>query len=154
MQSPGMNGAASEIAPVCLLLADSVFLSTCCFGTIGKGGKFCTKRRDSSSDTTCGTNSHVKKAVLQGGYIYYWDESSNIGYLPPFVVSCIKLANAIWDMRGENLGRVQIKELMEAAIKGDAINQTKLGAIKQRILNPFSRVSFTPRKKPRYSDNL
>jgi hypothetical protein len=42
---------------------------------------------------------------------------------------------------------------MEAASRGDAIDSVELGAIKQRILNPSSGVSFTPRKKPRYSDD-
>jgi hypothetical protein len=95
----------------------------------------------------------LRHQALQADYIYYWDESSNIGYLTPSVDSRIKLAGAIWEMRGEDLGRVQIKELMEAATRGGAIDVIELGAIKQRILNPSSGVSFTPRKKPLYSDD-
>ena len=82
-------------APVRLLLGDPLFLRTCCFGTVGKSGKFCTRLRDGSGDTTCGTRSHVKKAIVQEGYIYFWDEPMNIGYLTPTLDSRVKLADAI-----------------------------------------------------------
>jgi hypothetical protein len=111
----------NAIEPVCMLVANSAFLNDSCFGTIGKVGKFCTKLRDGSGDTTCGTQAHVKKAVLQEGYLYFWDASSNVGYCTPTLDSRLKLAGAIWGMRGEELGRVQVKELMEAVMQGDAI---------------------------------
>jgi hypothetical protein len=129
-----------------MLVANSAFLNDSCFGTIGKVGKFCTKLRDGSGDTTCGTRAHVKKAVLQEGYLYFWDASSNVGYCTPTLDSRLKLAGAIWGMRGEELGRVQVKELMEAVMQGDAITVAELEAIKARVLNPSSGVSFTPRK--------
>jgi hypothetical protein len=144
---------SKAFAPVCLLLADSVFLSDCCCGTIGKAGKFCTKRRDNSGDTTCGTRAHLKKATMEEGFIYFWDEPVNIGYLTPSVNSRVKLADVIWEMRGEELPRLQVKELMEAIINGDATSRAELEAIKERTVNPSSGVSFTPRKKPRYSDD-
>jgi hypothetical protein len=95
----------------------------------------------------------VKKASVQEGYIYFWDEPLNIGYLTPTLDSRIKLADAIWDMRGEELSRIQFKDLMEAVINGDAVTEAELAAIKKRVLNPASGVSYTPRKKPRYSED-
>jgi hypothetical protein len=149
----GPGTLRNAIAPVCMLVADSTFMNNSCFGTIGKAGKFCTKLRDDSGDTTCGTRAHVKKAVLQEGYIYFWDASSNIGYCTPTLDSRVKLAGAVWEMRGQELDRVQVKELMEAVTRGDAITVLELVAIKARVLNPSSGVSFTPRKKPRYSED-
>lgn len=142
---------SQAIAPVRLLLADSGFLSNSCCGVIGKSGKFCTRRRDDSGDTTCGIRAHVKKGEVAESHIYFWEETSNVAHLTPAMDSRIKLAEAIWDMRGEDLTRIQFVELMEAAITGDASSVTELAEIKTRVLDPTSKISFTPRKKPRYS---
>jgi hypothetical protein len=40
---------------------------------------------------------------------------------------------------------------MEAAITSDASSLSELAEIKIRVLEPTSKISFTPRKKPRYS---
>ena len=89
----------------------------------------------------------MKKATVQEEHIYFWDEGLNIGYLTPTIDIRAMLANNIWEMRGEELGRVQVKELMEAAIQGDAINVSELVAIKQRVLNPLSGGEFHPKEE-------
>jgi hypothetical protein len=67
---PGLSARVkAAIEPVCLLLADPAFLNDHCCGTIGKAGKLCTKHRDMTGDTTCGTKAHVKKATMQEGHI-------------------------------------------------------------------------------------
>jgi hypothetical protein len=134
-------------------LADEKFLSKYCCGIIGKSGEFCTHHRDGPGDTTCGTRSHVKKGAVEESHIYFWEETANVAHLTPAMDSRIKLAEAIWDMRGEDLSRIQFVELMEAAITGDASSLSELAEIKTRVLEPTSKISFTPRKKPRYSSD-
>jgi hypothetical protein len=97
--SVGENLSFSKaIAPVRLLLADVEFLSNFCCGIIGKSGKFCTRRRDASGDTTCGTKAHVKKSPVAESFIYFWEETTNVAHMTPAMDSRTKLAGAIWAM--------------------------------------------------------
>jgi hypothetical protein len=93
--------------------------------------------------------SHVKKADLKVDHIYFWEPQKNLGHTYPALDTRVALANAIWQMRGDELTRVQFKELIEAVIAGDA---AELAIVKSRTLDPGEGVSFTPTKKPRYSD--
>jgi hypothetical protein len=85
--------------------------------------------------------------------MYVWEETTNVAYLTPAIDSRVKLADEIWEMRSEELTRVQFSELMEAAISGDAQSADELSTIKTRVLDPGANVRFTPRKKPRYSSD-
>jgi hypothetical protein len=139
-------------SPVRLVWVDAAFVQSSCCGLIGKGGdKFCTKRRN-GDDTTCGTRSHAKKADLQMDFIYFWETAKNLGHVSPSLDSQVPLGNLVWDMRGEELTRLQFKELFEAVQAGDASDAAELATIKSKILDPSSGVGFTPRKKPRYSE--
>jgi hypothetical protein len=143
------------IAPVKLLWTNQSFVNTSCCGFIGtKGDKFCTRRRSGKAgDDTCGVRAHARKADTKLDFIYYWDTTKNAAYLLPALDSRELLASQIWEMRTKDITRVEFKALFQAVISGDAANETELKAIKIRIMNPTAGVSFTPRKKPRYSDD-
>ncbi len=81
---------------------------------IGKGSKFCTRRCVAEPGSTCGIRAHVKKAELKVEHIYFWDTDKNQGHLDPMMDVRAPHANAIWDMRWDNLTRIQFKELIEA----------------------------------------
>jgi hypothetical protein len=86
-------------------------------------------------------------------HIYFWDIARNHGHLDPALDAKSPHAEAIWDMRWEELSRIQFKELVEAVQGkgGEMIDESDLKVVKAKILNPSSGVSFTPRKKARYS---
>jgi hypothetical protein len=141
-----------DISPVRLVWVDEAFVQNSCCGLIGKGGdKFCTKRRN-GNDTHCGTRSHAKKADLRMEFIYFGETAKNLGHVSPSLDSQVPLGELVWDMRVENLTRLQFKKLFEAVQGGDASDAAELATIKSKILDPSSGVGFTPRKKPRYSE--
>lgn len=55
-------------------------------------------------------------------------------------------------MGGGGITQVQFKELIKAMMTGDASDVKDLNIVKSRILDPASGDSFTPCKKPQYSD--
>jgi hypothetical protein len=141
---PDSSKFGRAIALVRLIKADTKFISDYCCGVIGKSGKFCTRRRDGTGDTTCGTLVHIKKAPVADFHMYVWEETTNHTYLTPAMDSQVKWADEIWEMQGEEITRVQFSKLMEAAISGDATSADELSAIKTLVLNPGANVRFTP----------
>jgi hypothetical protein len=140
-------------AQVRLLWTNRSFIDASCCGLIGKAGeKFCTRRRV-GADLTCGIQAHARKADVKLEFIYFWETSKNVAFMVPSLDSRELLAAAVWEMRTEEITRVEFKALFQAVVDGDASNESELAVIKGRILSPSSGVGFTPRKKPRYSDS-
>jgi hypothetical protein len=150
----GEGGVVNEaFAPVKLLWTNAVFVNTSCCGLIGKGDKFCTRRRsETAADDTCGVRAHARKADVQLEFIYYWETTKNAAYFLPTLDSRELLATAIWEMRSDEITCVEFKALFQAVIDGNASNETELATIKACIMDPSAGVGFTPRKKPRYSE--
>jgi hypothetical protein len=116
-----------------------------------KGEKFCTKRKQGIGELdTCGTVSHTKKALIEVGHIHFWDHAKEQVYLVPSLAGTFSLASTIYGIRGEALTRVQFNELVGLVKSQGVTTEDELFDVKDRILAD-SGVSFTPRKKPRFS---
>jgi hypothetical protein len=147
------NSPLDNIAPTCLMVSDDESLNILCLGCVGtKGEKWCSKRKLGSGELdTCGTSSHAKKAVLDNGHLYFWDSVKNVGFQSPSLSMTHGLAVDVYGFRGETLTRLQVSELFDLVRTGAVVTFEELMAAKFRVLNPTEGVSFTPRKKPRFS---
>jgi hypothetical protein len=123
-----------------------------CLGCVGqKGEKFCTKRKQGTSEQdTCGTVSHTKKALVESEHIYFWDHVKDQGYMVPSLAGTFSLAASVYALRGEAVTRVQFNELVGLIKSQEVTTEDELLDVKDRVMAD-SGVSFTPRKKPRFS---
>jgi hypothetical protein len=137
----------------CMFVTGSEELDTTCMGCVGaKGEKFCSKKKIGRGELdTCGVNAHSKKAIFKSGSIYFVDGDKNHGFMTPTLSIDYDLSDNIWSMRLEQLTRVQFQELVTLVQTLDVTTVEELDDAKKRILNPSKGVSFTPRKKPRFS---
>jgi hypothetical protein len=151
----GHEGTAQEVGiqPICMFLTSDSNVLLHCMGCVGqKGEKFCTKRRNGSGEQdTCGVQSHTKKAIFDTDHVYYWDEGKHQGYVEPPLSMTYELAPALYDMRGEEMTRVEFKELVGLITTRKVTASAELFEVKERLTKPVA-VSFTPRKKPRFSE--
>jgi hypothetical protein len=140
------------IEPVCMFLASESNVALSCMGCVGqKGEKFCTKRKNGSGELdTCGVQSHAKKAIFEANHIYFWDELKSQGYVEPPLSMTYTLAPALFEMRGDDMTRVQFNELVGLITRRQVTAPEELFDVKERLTKAVS-VSFTPRKKPRFS---
>ncbi len=74
-------------------------------GAAGKGGK----------------RAHSKKADLSEQFIHYWEAEKEVAHMYPALDVNLPLAGSIWNMRADDMTRVQLMELVEALAKGDAV---------------------------------
>jgi hypothetical protein len=103
---------------------------------------------------TCGVNAHAKKVILDPDHLYYWDSVKEQGFSTPGLNMTYLLAMGLFDLRGEPLTRVQFKELVDLLVNREVSTVEELLDAKDRVLNPARGVSFTTRKKPRFSSGL
>jgi hypothetical protein len=143
------------ISPVCMYVTGLENMKNACFGCVGaKGEKFCTKRKQATGElATCGVNAHSKKVLIDPNHIYYWDSSKDHGFQAPALNRSIPLADSILELKGEALTRVQFKELVDLVLDNEVGTAEELLSAKDRVMNPAQGVSFTPRKKPRFSSD-
>jgi hypothetical protein len=139
----------------CMFITVDENMNTTCLGCVGaKGEKFCTKPKLGSGELdTCGVNAHSKKAVTQPGTLYFVDGLKAQGFMTPALSTGFELASDVWDMRSEMLSRVQFQELVALVRSQEVTTSEELLEAKTRIQNPAKGVSFTPRKKPRFSND-
>jgi hypothetical protein len=139
-----------------MFLASDENSTSMCLGCVGSTGeKFCTKRKVGNGEQdTCGINAHGKKALLVPNNVYYWESGKDHGYLKPSLPIATTLAESVYDLRAEPLSRVHFKELVDLVQHGDVGSVEELIDSKDRIINPSRGVSFTPRKKPRFSNSF
>jgi hypothetical protein len=71
--------------------------------------------------------------------------------MTPTLSTGFDLSNDIWDMRLEDLMRVQFEELVALVCLQDVTASKELLDAKGRIQNPVKGGSFMPRKKHRFS---
>jgi hypothetical protein len=77
-----------------------------------------------------------------------------VAYCKPSLDMNYDLANcAVWGMKEELLTRVQFCKLVQLVTLQTVTLEEELLASKERVLNPSKGVSFTPRKKPRFSSD-
>jgi hypothetical protein len=102
---------------------------------------------------TCSINAHSKKVLSEPNHIYYWDSPKEHGFQTPALNRAIPLANSILDLKAEALTRIQFKKLVNLVLDNEVGSAEELLLAKDRVMNPASGVSFTPRKKPRFSSD-
>ena len=124
-----------------------------CLGCVGmKGEKFCTRRKtEHDAWMTCGTNAHGQKAQLDEDQIYFWDSLRNVGYLQDSLPTSFGLASSVYELRGADLTRVQFTKMVAMVKSREVEAPDELKAVLGRIANPAKGVTFTPRKKPKFS---
>jgi uncharacterized coiled-coil protein SlyX len=151
-----VNGPIQGSRSVCMFLSSEEYLNSACLGCVGlKGEKFCTKPKVGVGDLeTCGVNSHSKKMILDDDHIYYWDPEKDHGFVQPSLKMTYRLAIDLFDLKGEALTRIQFKELVELITNLEVTTVEELLDAKDRVVNPARGVSFTPRKKPRFSSGM
>lgn len=137
----------------CMFLTTPKKLQSTCLGCIGaKGEKVCTKKKTvPGKQGTCGVNSHTKKAIVKANHAFFQDDIRDIAYSKPSLDMNYDLASCVWEMKGEIITRVQFRELMQLITSQSVTTKEELLATKERVMNPAKGVSFTPRKKPRFS---
>jgi hypothetical protein len=92
--------------------------------------------------------------LIEPNHIYYWDSSKEHGFQAPALNRApIPLADSILDLKAEALTRIQFKELFKLVLDNEVGSAEELLAAKDRVMNPALGVSFTPRKKPRFSSD-
>jgi hypothetical protein len=140
------------IRPVCMFLTTLTNINDNCLGCVGtKGEKFCTKPKQGTGELdTCGTISHARKALVETDHIYFWDSIREHGYLEPAMDMTFSLSTALYDLRGAVLTRVQFNELIGLIKDQSVTTPDEFLEVKSRVTGK-SGVSFTPRKKPRFS---
>jgi hypothetical protein len=146
--------ADEGILPVCMFVTSSENVGRdMCLGCVGtKGEKFCTRRKtEHDAWMTCGTNAHGKKAQLDEDQIYFWDSLRNVGYLQDSLPTSFGLASSVYELRGADLTRVQFTEMVAMVKSREVETPDELKAVLGRIANPAKGVTFTPRKKPKFS---
>jgi hypothetical protein len=74
-----------------------------------------------------------------------------VAYSQPALDMSYELAGCVWDMKMDILTRVQFRELVQLVTSQAVTTKEELIATKERVMNPAKGVSFTPRKKPRFS---
>jgi hypothetical protein len=99
---------------------------------------------------TCGVNSHTKKAIVKAWHIFYADATKQQGYVSPSLHNDYDMAASVWDMRAEEITRVQFRKLADLVKTQAVTTKEELLDAKVRVLDPAKGVSFTPRKKPRF----
>jgi hypothetical protein len=105
----------THLCCVCSLLTSSENINTTCMGCIGaKGEKFCAKPKVGQGELdTCGVQAHSKKTITVERSIYFVDSIKSQCYITPKLHTGFDLADAIWDMRTEDLTRrIQFQELI------------------------------------------
>jgi hypothetical protein len=152
MSPPTVTMAEREregIQPVCMFLTSVVNINENCLGCIGqKGEKFCTKRKQGTSEQdTCGTVSHTKKALVESEHIYFWNHGKDQGYMVPSLAVTFSLSASVYALQGESVTRVQFNELVGLVKSQEVTTEDELIEVKERVMAD-SGVSFTPRKKP------
>jgi hypothetical protein len=149
---PASLSLGNGIPPVCMFLTSDSNVVLNCMGCVGqKGEKFCTRRRNGSGEQdTCGIQSHAKKANFASNHLYFWDDTKNQGYVEPPLSMTYSLGASLYDMRGEDMTRVEFNELVGLIIGGQVTAPEELLEVKERLTRAVP-VSFTPRKKPRFS---
>jgi hypothetical protein len=140
----------------CMFLTTLSNLDAACLGCVGsKGEKFCTKAKIGKGEQdTCGVNSHTKKAIVKAWHIFYADGPKQQGYVSPSLHNDYNMASSVWDMRSEDITRVQFRELADLVKTQAVTTKEELLDAKTRVLNPAKGVSFTPRKNPGSLRNL
>lgn len=143
----------SDLDLVCMFLTTTEKLAATCLGCIGaKGEKFCTKKKTVPGEQgTCGVNSHTKKAIVKANHAFFQDDIREIAYSKPSLDMNYDLASCVWEMKGDIITRVQFRELVQLVTSQAVTTKEELLATKERVMNPSKGVSFTPRKKPRFS---
>jgi hypothetical protein len=139
----------------CMFLTTEKRMASTCLGCIGaKGEKFCTKAKIVKGELgTCGVNSHTKKAVIKPQHAFFQDDIREVAYSKPSLDMNYDLASCVWNMKHEVLTRVQFRELVQLVTSQAVTSEEELLATKERVMNPAKGVSFTPRKKPRFSSD-
>jgi hypothetical protein len=137
----------------CMFVTSSTRMETTCLGCIGaKGEKFCTKKKVEPGElVTCGVNLHTKKTVVKPLHNYYTESEKYLGYTKPALDTTYALASYVWAMRHEPLTRVQFCKLIQLITSQSVTTEEELLEAKAWVLNLAKGVSFTPRKKPRFS---
>jgi hypothetical protein len=151
----GMDLDEDVVPFICMFVTSSANMENTCHGCIGaKGEKFCTKKKVEPGElATCGVNSHTKKAVVKPLHNYFTESEKHLGYTKPALDTTYALASCVWAMRHEPLSRVQFRELIQLITSQSVTTEEELLDAKARVLNPAKGVSFTPRKKPRFSSD-
>jgi hypothetical protein len=140
---------------VCVFVTTADMMESTCLGCVGaKGETFCTKDKISSDEQgTCGVNSHTKKAEVKPHHAFFQDDTRQVAYSKPALDMNLGLASCVVEMQHEALTRVQFRELVHLVTSRAVSSKEELLVTKERVMDPAKGVSFTPRKKPRFSSD-